>query len=158
MISQHFWRELHSLIIDGIAVTQRKLGMKTRSGSRAGGGNAVSSRLLTDGTSERGSKKDGKHASSDGGKRDSSAGKKSKESKSGKGGSKSKGTDKDKESPKSSGKDKRSLNELAASESSPEPARGTAAERLLTEQVEQDERLHQSQAKIKVIGLNASTS
>lgn len=159
MISQHFWRELHSLIIDGIAVTQRKLGMKTRSGSRAGGGNAVSSRLLTDGTSERGSKKDGKHASGDGGKRDSSsAGKKSKESKSGKGGSKSKGTDKDKESPKSSGKDKRSLNELAASESSPEPARGTAAERLLTEQVEQDERLHQSQAKIKVIGLNASTS
>ena len=137
-------------------MTQRKLGMKTRSDSRSGGGNAVSSRLLTEGTSDRDSKKEGKRASSDGGKWNSSGSKKSKDSKSGKGGgSKIKGKDREKESAKSSGKD--SLNELTATDSSPEPARGTAAERLLMEQVEQDERLHQSQAKIKVIGLNGSS-
>jgi hypothetical protein len=34
------------------------------------------------------------------------------------------------------------------------PAASGSTERLLREQVEQDERLHQSQAKIKVVGLN----
>lgn len=81
--------------------------------------------------------------------------KSSKESKGSKAsGSKSKGKDKGKVPAKGRSKDSASLDDLTASEGSPKGDRPTASERVLTEQVEQDERLHQSQAKIKVIGLN----
>lgn len=81
--------------------------------------------------------------------------KESKESKGSKGsGSKSKRKDKGKEPAKGRSNDSAPPDELTTSEGSPEGDRATASERVVMEQVEQDERLHQSQAKIKVIGLN----
>ena len=81
--------------------------------------------------------------------------KSSKEPKGTKGsGSKSKGKDKEKGPTKIRSKDSAIPDELTASKGSPEGDRATASERVLMEQVEQDERLHQSQAKIKVIGLS----
>ena len=56
---QHFWRELHSLVIDGIAVTRQKLGMKARSAARPGGGKAMSTRLVAESTDDQASIKEG---------------------------------------------------------------------------------------------------
>eukprot|EP01043_Picozoa_sp_COSAG02_P088528 COSAG02_NODE_25628_length_653_cov_0.797834_2_plen_70_part_01 len=59
MVAQHFWRELHSLIIDGIAVARQKLGMKARSGARPEGGKAMSARLIADSTDAHDSRNEG---------------------------------------------------------------------------------------------------
>ena len=87
--------------------------------------------------------------------KESEGSKGSKTSKGSKGsGGKSTGKNKGKEPPKGRSKDSASLDDLTASEGSPKGDRAAASERVLMEQVEQDEKLHQSQAKIKVIGLN----
>ena len=65
-----------------------------------------------------------------------------------------KGKDKGKEPAQGRRKDSESLDDLTASGGGPKGDRAIASERVLMEQVEQDERLHQSQAKIKVIGLD----
>ena len=95
-----------------------------------------------------------------GGRRGSKSSKESKGSMGSGSKSKSKSKSKDKGKGPAKGRSKGSAppDDLLASERSPEGEgegdRATASERVLMEQVEQDERLHQSQAKIKVIGLN----
>ena len=152
------WIELGALVWDGVQYTRGRLhGSSDTGGPRAAllvdskkkgsdsGGKAK--RSSSQDSKKKGKQKQRDHdqtgASGDGGKRDSSPGKRPNESKGGKsGGTKS----------KKKGRENESV--LTTSEGSPELDKATAAERLLREQVEQDERLHQSQAKIKVIGLN----
>ena len=141
------WQHIHGLVLDGISFA--------RVGGKAKAARVPSAQpLLADsGKGERGDvedgrrsgKTEGRHARGESGKRDSSSGGKSKDSKGRK--SKSKGTG------KSRTNDQDGIN-ATESKGSPESDRGTASERLLMEQLEQDERLHQSQAKIKVVGLN----
>jgi hypothetical protein len=151
------WQHFHGLVLDGFAFARG--GGKTKA-------SATSTRplLAHDSTRARNDEEDGrrsgktegKHASGESGKRDSSSGRKSKESKGSKSsGSKSKSNSRD----ASKGKSKSRTNDqdganVTEGEGAPDSDRAAASERLLTEQVEQDERLHQSQAKIKVVGLN----
>lgn len=147
------WQHVHGLVLDGVAFVRGRGRGKARS-VRAPSSQALLTHSDT-ADSRRTGKGEGKHASGEASKKDSSAGKKSKGPKGSRnGGSKSKGKDKENAPGKSKSKDKADTKELRASEHAPEPDMGTASERLLMEQVEQNERLHQSQAKIKVVGIN----
>lgn len=141
------WQHVYGLVQDGICFA--------RGAGKARPAGAPSSQALlahSDNNGAEGGRRAGKEESkhaSDGGKRDSSSGRK-KESK----GAKSKSRDKQKESGRNKGRGKASASDSPTSEGAPGLDEGAASERLLMEQVEQDERLHQSQAKIKVVGLN----
>eukprot|EP01043_Picozoa_sp_COSAG02_P056053 COSAG02_NODE_6590_length_3473_cov_2.408000_6_plen_341_part_00 len=154
------WQHVHGLVLDGCSFARgggKAAGAPSSQPLLAHGGKAVRSDV-EDG--RRSGNTEGKRASSESEKRDSSSGRKPKESKASKSsgsGSKSKSKSKSKGAGKTSGtsrsNDKDDVN-VPAGEGAAESDRGTASERLLLEQVEQDERLHQSQAKIKVVGLN----
>eukprot|EP01046_Picozoa_sp_COSAG06_P002878 COSAG06_NODE_105_length_23834_cov_15.256710_9_plen_349_part_00 len=158
------WQHVHGLVLDGVAVVRGRGGKGGRGG---GGGTPMAQSLLADSespdkaaSSSEGSRREGrkdeakaKRGSGGGGKKDGgSLGKRTKEAKaSGKSSS-----SKDSGKSKSRSKDKERSRNTPPEDSAPEAeADGAAtAERQLMEKVEQDERLHQSQAKIKVIGLN----
>lgn len=136
------WQNIYALVLDGLAFARGGRKVQRRPAV------ATEPLLVTDGE-----RKESKEKRSDGGGGSKSSGKREKERERGK---KDKGSGRKENKSKSkskrgSGADVEAGEELGAGEP---PSTQAAAERGLHEQREHDPKLHESQARIKVVGIN----
>ena len=146
------WEHVHGLVLDGVAFAQARGG--GGGGRKSGGGAPIraAEQALLPASRERERDSGGHHEKRASGGKDAREKRSSggKEGKSARVGKESSGGGGGKASKSGKGSKEKAPRGSGCGEGEAQQAEL----RLLTEQVEQDERLHQSQAKIKVIGLN----
>jgi hypothetical protein len=157
----HHWKAGISLVVDGMSFVGSKDGARARSSSRrrsrsddSGGGNKSSYEKIDDEASAGGHKEKRSKHSKQQGDSDRSEKKKKKDtaSKSSSSASRKANSSSSRKPPGSRSQNDDSTAQAALASSEKE----TETQRMLQEQVQMHGNLHQSQAKIKVVGLNES--